>query len=73
MAEMFGLSSPVPQHDEDEAEEEEHAAAEQRRDADARCAPTRSGQPPMKIARRRPSSRSAIQPPGSDARYTDAA
>ena len=35
--------------------------------------PSAMSTPPHQIERRRPSQRSAIQPPGSDARYTDEA
>jgi hypothetical protein len=75
MAEMFGLSSPVPSTirispRKNVAFPAVPGPANPERPME-RCPPVMSTAP-MKMARCSPSSRSAIHPPGREARYTEA-
>ena len=66
---MFGFSRPVPITMRMSPRKNAGCAKIAESPID-RC-PSAISTPPQKIERRRPSQRSAIHPPGSDARYTD--
>ena len=72
MAEMFGLSSPVP-HTMSTRPRKNGSLTPRNEEMPIEMWPAEIRIAPYKIARRKPSSRSATHPPGSDARYTLAA